>query len=49
MTAPLQAAGHGLVGMRERVEALGGRLVAGRRDGGFVVEATLPLAAGGRP
>ncbi len=47
-TAPLRAAGHGLVGMRERVEALGGRLVAGRRDGGFVVEATLPLAAGDR-
>lgn len=40
--------GHGLVGMRERVEALGGRLVAGPRDGGFVVEATLPLADGDR-
>ena len=35
--------GHGLVGMRERVESLGGRLVAQRRDGGFTVEATLPL------
>ncbi|WP_310961446.1 sensor histidine kinase [Nocardioides terrisoli] len=34
--------GQGLVGMRERVEALGGRLVAAPRDGGFVVEATLP-------
>ena len=41
-------AGHGLVGMRERVEALGGRLVAARRDGGFVVEATLPLVSGDR-
>lgn len=46
-TTPLRA-GHGLVGMRERVEALGGRLVAGRRDGGFVVEATLPLVSGDR-
>ena len=42
-TRALPVAGHGLVGMRERVEALGGRLVAGARDGGFVVEATLPL------
>lgn len=39
--------GHGLVGMRERVEALGGRLVAGPRDGGFALEATLPVGAGG--
>ena len=37
------APGRGLAGMRERVESLGGRLTAGRRDGGFVVEATLPL------
>lgn len=34
--------GHGLIGMRERVEALGGRLVAGPVGGEFVVEATLP-------
>ena len=34
--------GHGLTGMRERVEALGGFLVAGKRDGLFVVEAELP-------
>jgi signal transduction histidine kinase len=34
--------GHGLVGMRERVEAVGGRLVAGWTDGEFAVEATLP-------
>ncbi len=40
------APGHGLVGMRERVESLGGRLTAGQRDGGFVVEATLPLWPG---
>jgi signal transduction histidine kinase len=36
--------GHGLVGMRERVAMLGGRLEAGyRADGGFGVRATLPL------
>jgi signal transduction histidine kinase len=35
--------GYGLVGMRERVEALGGTLVAGpRRDAGWSVRATLP-------
>ncbi|MEO3743010.1 sensor histidine kinase [Plantactinospora sp. B5E13] len=36
--------GAGLVGMRERVTALGGSLHAGHRDGGgFTVQATLPL------
>jgi signal transduction histidine kinase len=35
--------GHGLVGMRERVEACGGRLDAGvRHDGGFRVAALIP-------
>jgi signal transduction histidine kinase len=42
-SAPDQA-GHGLVGMRERVELYGGRLEAGSRpEGGFVVRATLSL------
>ncbi|WP_050670075.1 sensor histidine kinase [Luteipulveratus halotolerans] len=36
--------GLGLIGMRERASALGGRLVAqGRPDGGFTVRAELPL------
>jgi signal transduction histidine kinase len=35
--------GYGLVGMRERVELLRGRLHAGPADGGWVVEAWLPL------
>ena len=42
-----RATGHGLAGMRERVEALGGRLVAGPQGDRFVVEATLPLGTGG--
>jgi signal transduction histidine kinase len=38
--------GHGLVGMRERAEALGGTLHAGPgQDGGWVVAAKLPLPA----
>jgi signal transduction histidine kinase len=39
--------GHGLVGMRERVTAYGGRLAAGRSGGsGFTVSARIPVQAG---
>jgi signal transduction histidine kinase len=39
------AAGHGLLGMRERVGVCGGELTAGpRAGGGFVVRARLPVA-----
>jgi signal transduction histidine kinase len=39
-----EGAGFGLRGMRERAEALGGRLEAGPRpEGGFRVAAELPL------
>ncbi|MGW7351745.1 sensor histidine kinase [Streptomyces sp. NPDC054784] len=39
--------GFGLIGMRERARSAGGRLEAGRRDGGgFTVTAELPVATG---
>jgi signal transduction histidine kinase len=41
---PAGVGGMGLVGMRERVEALGGRLTAGPQPGGWRVEATMPRA-----
>ncbi|MFG3494878.1 sensor histidine kinase [Streptomyces sp. NPDC047928] len=42
--AGLPVGGHGLAGLRERAELLGGRLTAGPgRDGGFLVRAVLPL------
>ncbi|GAB2582477.1 histidine kinase [Streptomyces capparidis] len=43
-TAPDRPPGYGLIGMRERATAVGGRLSAGRRpEGGFLVSAELPL------
>jgi signal transduction histidine kinase len=41
--------GHGIVGMRERVELLGGHFVAGPREGGpgWTLRATLPQRMGG--
>ncbi len=42
--------GYGLAGMRERVEALGGKLRAGPLPGtGWAVRASLPFPAQGRP
>lgn len=42
-----QSEGHGIHGMRERVEALGGTLRIGRAEpGGFVVRAQLPMSSG---
>jgi signal transduction histidine kinase len=39
-------AGHGLIGMRERVEVYGGELTSGPRPGGgFVVRAVLPIVS----
>lgn len=47
--SPGAAAGHGLAGMRERVESLGGRLDAGPSgDNGWRVHAVLPLTGGRR-
>ena len=43
---PADGGGRGLLGMRERVQLVGGRLTAGpRRQGGFAVEAELPTTA----
>jgi signal transduction histidine kinase len=41
-----QGAGHGIAGMRERAEAVGGTLIASPGpEGGFSVQARLPLSA----
>jgi signal transduction histidine kinase len=41
-SGPAPGPGVGLLGMRERAEAVGGRLTAGPTDGGWLVEAVLP-------
>ena len=42
-----ERAGHGIIGMRERVSLCGGDLHAlPRPDGGFVVRARLPFPSG---
>jgi signal transduction histidine kinase len=44
--AVLNGAGHGLVGMRERIAAVGGSLYTGQRaGGGFCVHAVVPVPA----
>lgn len=40
--------GHGLVGMRERVAALNGRMLAGPIAGGWLVHAVLPIEGAAR-
>jgi len=48
-TTGLPGGGHGLIGLRERAELLGGTLRAGpTSDGGYLVEATLPGTVNGR-
>ncbi|WP_033443105.1 sensor histidine kinase [Saccharothrix sp. NRRL B-16314] len=37
--------GRGLAGLRDRVDVLGGEFSAGRRDGGFVVRARIPVGS----
>ena len=37
--------GHGLIGMRERAQLVGGRLDVAEESGAFVVRATIPLGA----
>jgi len=45
--APKKGAGHGLIGMRERIGVFGGTFAAGPRDtGGFAVSARLPIGGG---
>lgn len=43
--APAPARGHGIVGMQERAQLVGGGLCAGFADGAFTVDAELPIGA----
>jgi signal transduction histidine kinase len=45
---PREGGGHGLIGMRERAELLGGSFEAGPREGRYEVSARLPIAAAER-
>lgn len=45
--SPSPTGGHGVIGMRERAQLVGGSLTAGVEYGEFVVKATLPIGAGG--
>ncbi|WP_243233388.1 sensor histidine kinase [Microbacterium sp. CIAB417] len=46
-TGPNLGGGHGIIGMRERAQLVGGVLRAEREGGLFVVRARLPIGAGG--
>ena len=43
------SSGHGLVGLAERVNLVGGHFEAGAVAGGFLIRAELPLSAARRP
>jgi signal transduction histidine kinase len=48
LATPSPGAGHGVLGMRERVQMLGGEMTADHtEDGGFEVAAFLPVSAAG--
>jgi signal transduction histidine kinase len=42
-TGPVRTGGHGLIGMRERAQLIGGSIEVGPRGDAFVVAATLPI------
>ncbi len=44
-TSQALSTGHGLLGLRERVAVVGGRLEAGHSNGGYQVTVSLPVAA----
>lgn len=42
-TGPVRTGGHGLIGMRERAQLIGGSIEVGPTGGAFVVAASLPI------
>lgn len=44
--SPFEGTGHGLVGMRERALSVGGSLLAGPIDDGWLVDVVVPLSGG---